>query len=108
MEDFIRDELASLGVTDEGWDLLDEPGLQRALDADKGAAVLARDDFIIGLAFSQLLTEGRLDPKVRQRALIALRRQATSAVLSFRGGGGEEERRGQLRQFEQILDSVLV
>src|SRR5438874_3698193 len=57
VEDFIREEPASLGVADEDWDLLEEYGLQGALNADKGAALLARDDFIIGLAFSQLLTE---------------------------------------------------
>jgi uncharacterized protein YfeS len=68
--------------------------------------VLSRDDFIIGLAFAQLLVEGAVDAEVRRRALLALRRQATDVVLSFRGGGGEDGRKIQLAEFQRVLESA--
>ena len=106
VQQFVRSELASSGIMDAGWDLLDATGLQRALKADAGFSVLMRDDFIIGLAFAQLLVEGAVDAEVRHRALLALRRQATDVVLSFRGGGGEDARRSQLAEFQKVLESV--
>jgi uncharacterized protein YfeS len=103
---FIHDELASSKIADADWDLLDSAGLQIALDADNGFSVLRRDDFILGLAFAQLLVEGGVDAEVRRRALLALHRQATDVVLSFRGGGGEDGRKGQLTEFQRILETA--
>lgn len=104
VQDFMRQHLASLGVADADWDLLEEVRLQEALDADSSFAVLTRDDFIIGLAFAQLLVEGTLDSDVRRRAATALRRQGTHVVLSFRGGGGEDARKNQLAEFRRVLE----
>jgi hypothetical protein len=42
-------------LADADWDLLDTARLQTALDADDGFSLLRRDDFIVGLAFAQLL-----------------------------------------------------
>jgi uncharacterized protein YfeS len=103
---FIRDELASSEVADADWDLLDTTRLQAAIDADDGFSVLTRDDFIIGLAFAQLLLEGAVAVEVKQRALLSLRRKAADVVLSFRGGGGEDGRRSQLMEFGRVLESV--
>jgi uncharacterized protein YfeS len=103
---FIRDELASSEIADADWDLLDAPRLQATLDADNGFSVLRRDDFILGLAFAQLLVEGAVDAEVRRRALLALDRQATDVVLTFRGGGGEDGRKSQLMEFHSILERV--
>ena len=106
VQDFISDQLESREIPDAGWDLLDAARLEESLNADSGFDILRRDDFIIGLAFTQLLLEGALDPDVRQRAITALRRQATDAVLSFRGGGGDDARKKQLADFQRILELV--
>jgi uncharacterized protein YfeS len=95
-----------LEITDEDWDLLDESRLESLLSADGGYTILTRDDFIIGLAFAQLLLEGAVAPNMRSRAIMALNRQKTNAVLSFRGTGGEEERKKQLSEFQRILELV--
>jgi uncharacterized protein YfeS len=106
VQQFIRDDLAASGIADADWDLLDAARLRTALDADDGFSVLSRDDFIIGLAFAQILVEGAVDAEVRRRALVALRRQATDVVLSFRGGGGEDGRKIQLAEFQRVLESA--
>ena len=103
---FIRDELASFEIADVDWDLLDPAHLQAALDADDGFSVLTRDDFIIGLAFAQLLAEGAVDAEVRRRALLALRRQATEGVLSFRGRDGDDARKSELIEFHRVLETA--
>lgn len=106
VQHFIRSELASSEIADADWDLLDPARLYAALDADNGFSVLRRDDFIIGLAFAQVLVEGAVDAEVRRRALLALRRQATDVVLSFRGGGGEDARKRQLAEFHRIIETA--
>jgi uncharacterized protein YfeS len=106
LQDFIREELEFRELPDVDWDLLDEARLAKLLEVDRGYAVLKRDDFIVGLAFAQLLLEGALDPVVRQRATTALCRQAMDAILAFRGGGGQDARKKQLVEFRRILESV--
>jgi uncharacterized protein YfeS len=106
VQQFVCDELTSFEITDADWDLLDAARLQASLDADGGLSILRRDDFIVGLAFAQLLVEGTVDAEVRRRALLALRRQATDVVLSFRGGGSEDARKSQLTEFQRVLETV--
>lgn len=105
VEDFIRQQITSRGFSDANWDQLDTARLKDLLTANGGVALLRRDDFIIGLAFAQLLLEGTTDSDVRRRAITALCRQATDVVLSFRGGGGESARKKQLAEFRRILES---
>jgi uncharacterized protein YfeS len=104
VQDFIREQLALMGIPDADWDILDAVHLEQLLKTDRKFTLLIRDEFIMGLAFAQLVLEGAVDPSVRQRALIALERQATDVVLSFRGGGGENERNKQLAEFRRILE----
>ncbi len=73
---------------------------------DKRFDVLIRDDFIIGLAFAQILLEGRVDPEVKHYAIFALHRQAMDAMLAFRGGGAEQESKRQFAEFRRILELV--
>lgn len=105
VDQFIHDELALSRIADTDWALLDSARLQAALDADNRYSVLRRDDFILGLAFAQLLLEGAVDAEVLRRALLALHRQATDVVLSFRGGGFAEARKKQLMGFHRVLES---
>jgi len=106
VQQFIHRELASFEIADADWDLLDAARLQAALEADNGFSVLTRDDFILGLAFAQLLVEGTVDVEVKQRALLALCRQAADVVLSFRGGNGEDDRKRQLMEFRSDLQTA--
>jgi len=106
IEGFIREQLSFMGVPDADWDMLDTNRLRQSLNTDRGFTLLTRDDFIIGLAFAQLLLDGALDPIVRERAITAVRRQATNVVLSFRGGGRDEARAKQLAGFRQVLESA--
>ena len=103
---FIDEELASRQLADVDWYLLKETDLETALNTDRGYTVLQRDDLIIGLAFAQLLIDGQLDADVRKRAIAALRRQGTDAVLAFRGGGREDARKKQMIGYQQILEAV--
>jgi uncharacterized protein YfeS len=104
--EFIREQLTGLQIPDTDWDLVDEKRLEKALGIDNGFAVLIRDDFIASLAFAQLLLEGKVDPMVRERAITALKRQATEAVLTFRVDGPTGGRRAQLHEFRRLLELV--
>jgi uncharacterized protein YfeS len=106
IQEFIKGQLILREIPDAHWNLLDAAHLEETLNSASGFELLTRDDFIIGLAFAQLLLKGILDPVVRERAITALRRQATDIVLSFRGGGGEEARKVQLAGFLRILELV--
>jgi uncharacterized protein YfeS len=104
--DFIQSELDSRGLPDADWDLVDECSIDNAIDAGHGSEIVSRDDFIMGLAFAQIILRGEVDERVKVRALSAIAREATDAVLSFRGGDGEEGRRQQLAEMRRILESV--
>src|SRR5712692_7374128 len=43
VQEFIREQLASVGVPDTDWDLLDEGSLQGSRNADRGFGLLTRD-----------------------------------------------------------------
>lgn len=68
-------------VDNVGWNAVD-PAEVQALGEQDEYSLLTRDEAIIALAFSQIVTEGRLDAEVRRRALLALARQALPSLLS--------------------------
>ncbi|MGK4007343.1 hypothetical protein WMF31_32275 [Sorangium sp. So ce1036] len=68
-------------VDNAGWNAVDAAEVQ-ALGEQDEYSLLTRDEAILALAFSQILTEGRLDAEVRRRALLALARQALPSLLS--------------------------
>ena len=103
---FINKKLRGLRIGDTDWDLLDVDRVNELLRTNDGVNFLRRDDFIIGLAFAQLLLDGTIHQVVLWRALIALHRQGLDVVLLFRGGGGLEARKSQLAGFRRILESV--
>ena len=67
-------------VADASWDTV-EPDEVQALGADDELGLLLRDEAILALAFAQIVVEGRVDPEVRRRALLALTRQSLPALL---------------------------
>jgi uncharacterized protein YfeS len=102
---FIANLFDVFELEDGSWDLLDPDAVQEALDEDEGFSVLTRDDFILGLAFGQLVSEGEVDELVKSRALQALKRQALDPVLEFRNPDDDTlaERKEQLEDFQEIL-----
>ncbi|KYG06321.1 hypothetical protein BE21_35550 [Sorangium cellulosum] len=73
--------LARWEVESAHWNAVGAAEVQ-ALGEEDEYSLLTRDEAILALAFSQIVTEGRLDPEVRRRALLALARQALPALLS--------------------------
>lgn len=107
VETFIANLFDVLELEDTDWDLLEAEALQEAIDEDEGFSVVTRDEFILGLAFAQLLVEGALDELVKTRAMLALKRQSSDLLMEFH----EEEdtapmRREQLEELSVILGRV--
>ncbi|WP_438009276.1 hypothetical protein WME89_11705 [Sorangium sp. So ce321] len=73
--------LARWEVENAHWNAVEAAEVQ-ALGEDDEYSLLTRDEAILALAFGQIVTEGRLEPEVRRRALLALARQALPALLS--------------------------
>lgn len=90
-------------LEDVDWDQMNPEAIQDSLDEDDGFSILTRDDFILGLAFAQLLVDGTVDPDVKSKAMLALKRQAMEVVLDFRDVENAETRREQLEDFGLIL-----
>ena len=104
-QEFVRDILAGWEVENADWLLLDEALLGEALEDDH-FSVLTRDDFMIALAFAQLVLDGKVDSQVREMALYSLRRQATDVVIAFRGWTEVEERLTRLAQMQTALEAT--
>jgi len=102
--DFLRAELESLGLPDSEWDLVDEGLIEEAIRSGRGRRITTRDDFIMGMAFAQIVLQGEVDKVVSRHAQHAISREATNAVLAFRGWDNEEGRREQLSEMRRILE----
>lgn len=100
---FISNLFDVFELENQDWDLMDPEALQESLDEDDGFSILTRDDFILGLAFAQLLVEGAVDPDVKSKAMLALKRQSLEVTLDFRGVDSPEARKEQLEDFGLIL-----
>lgn len=67
-------------IANQDWDAVEADEVQ-AIGEDDELGLLTRDDAILGLAFAQLVVQGRVDAEVRRRAMLALARQALPALL---------------------------
>ena len=101
---------AELGILRQGnsfGELSTIDGLPRSANVTAMGPVtcyfLPRDDFMIALAFAQLVLEGRVDRQIRHMAHHCVRRQATAAVMSFRGWTDATERRVVLHRCREYL-----
>ena len=72
--------LARWEVADASWDTVDPDEVQ-AVGADDELGLLVRDEAILALAFAQIIVEGKVEPEVRRRALLALTRQSLPALI---------------------------
>jgi uncharacterized protein YfeS len=97
----LRALLARWEVADAYWDTVDAAEVQAAGEEDE-FSLLTRDEVIFGLAFSQLLLEGRVDTEVRRRALLAITRQELPMILSA-WEGRALERAQRLARMREIL-----
>jgi uncharacterized protein YfeS len=103
--EFVDKTLESWGVGRSPLDGLDDRELRSALDEDH-FSILTHDDFIIALAFSQLVLEGRVDPDVKAKALRSIHRQTTDVVIAFRGWVSPKERKSRLAKMKSVLEAV--
>ena len=78
--DLLADLLARWEIADESWDAIDADEVQ-ALGAADELGLLLRDEAILALVFAQIIVEGRADPEVRRRALLAITRQSLPALI---------------------------
>jgi uncharacterized protein YfeS len=67
-------------IVNDHWEVVTAAAVH-AIGAEDEISLLLRDEAILALAFAQLVVEGRIDPEVRRRALLALTRQALPALL---------------------------
>lgn len=99
---FLADLMRSWGVEDADWDLLDPAALQTRL-GQEWVHILTRDDMVIGLAFAQMILEGKVHPEVKRKALWAVERQALDVVIAYRGWSDPGERKRRLEQMRGVL-----
>lgn len=90
---FLSHLLREWEIEDRDWDDLDPERVESQL-AESPYQRLVRDDLIIGLAFAQHMVDGKVEAEARQRALMAVERQALGCVLVFRDGRTERRESG--------------
>jgi uncharacterized protein YfeS len=93
--------LARWEVKDAHWDAT-EPAEVQGIGEEDEYGLLTRDEVLLALAFSQLITEGRLHPELRRRALLALRRQSLPALLHA-WGARASERAERIERMSAVL-----
>jgi uncharacterized protein YfeS len=98
---FLPRMLRGWELRDEGWDDLDEARVRAQLAADRFQR-LTGDDVIIAFAFAQLIC-GDIVPADRERALVAVERQALPCVLESRGWTDRQERLEALAKMREAL-----
>jgi uncharacterized protein YfeS len=67
-------------VVNDHWEVIGADEVQ-AIGEDDEYSLLTRDEAVIALAFAQIIVEGQIDPEVRRRAVLALKRQSLPALL---------------------------
>lgn len=95
--------LARWEIEDAHWDATAAAEVQ-AIGEEDEYGLLSRDEVIIALAFSQIITEGRLHPELRRRALLALLRQSLPALLHA-WGARKTERVDRIERMRVVLSA---
>jgi uncharacterized protein YfeS len=99
---FLSRLLRDWEATDDHWEATDPAEVGRLAEDDR-FSFDARDDSVIALAFGQIVLEGRVDPEVKRRALVALTRQSLPAALEGWPGEYHAERQSRLAAMAAIL-----
>jgi uncharacterized protein YfeS len=96
---FLGELLGSWEIADEHWDVATPEEVAELLKMDE-AGQTTRDDAALALALAQLALEGSVDAEVRQRALLAARRQSVAHLITKRGGASALMRWSELLAVE--------
>jgi uncharacterized protein YfeS len=99
---FLEELMQGLGVADAEWDVLDPERLLSQLQQD-AFQIITRDDMAIGLAFAQMILEGKVDPEVQRIAQLAAERESLDAVIAFRGWDNPKTRKARLEHVREVL-----
>jgi uncharacterized protein YfeS len=97
----LSDLLARWEVADADWEATSAEAVAAAGEEDE-YSLLTRDEVILALAFAQLVEEGRVDPEIQRRALLATVRQALPLLL-VPWGDRTLERATRLDRMREIL-----
>ena len=95
---FLDELLAGWEVVNDHWDVVDSEQARELLKED-AFSLNTRDDAVIALAFGQFALEGRIEPEIKRRALLAMERQALPPLLESQAASASErlERLGKMR-----------
>lgn len=88
-------------VADADWEATSAEAVAAAGEADE-YGLLTRDEVILALAFAELIDEGRIDPEVQRRAVLATLRQELPLLL-IAWGDRTLERAQRLERMRQVL-----
>jgi uncharacterized protein YfeS len=99
---FLEELMQGWGVADAEWDVLDSERLLSQLRQD-AFQILTRDDLALGLAFAQMILEGKVDPEVKRIAILASERQSLDEVIAFRGWDNPKQRKARLKHMQSVL-----
>lgn len=99
---FLTELLQGWEVVDAHWEAISPEEVGALLQEDE-FSFTHRDDAIVALAFALLALEGRVAAEVRDRALVALQREALPAALERWRPEVQQERQARLKRMEGIL-----
>ena len=99
---FLEELMQGLGVADSEWDVLDPERLLSQLKQDS-FQILTRDDLALGLAFAQMILDGKVDPEVKRIAQLAAERQSLDDVIAFRRWRNPKQRKARLLHMQGVL-----
>jgi uncharacterized protein YfeS len=77
---FLDELLEGWEAVNDHWEVIDSEQVQKLLKED-AFSLSTRDDAVIAVAFGQFALEGRIEPEIKRRALLAMERQALPALL---------------------------
>ncbi len=92
-------------VINGDWEAIEPDQVQRILDHDEYSP-LVRDDVMVALAFGQVLLDGVCAGDVKERAMVALQRQALPQMIAFRGWEDAAKRAARIRRMQAVLSLV--
>jgi uncharacterized protein YfeS len=101
--DFLTALFQDWGVAASHWDVTAPEQVAELISEDE-FSFTHRDDVIIALAFGQIVVDGRVDADIKERALVALQRQATQPALDLWREDCHAERRRRLQLMGGILN----
>jgi uncharacterized protein YfeS len=95
---FLDELLAGWEVDNDHWDVVESEQARELLRED-AFGLNTRDDAVIAVALGQFALEGRIEPEIKRRALLAMERQALPPLLESRSAWASErvERLGKMR-----------